>query len=102
MTEQTRIMVKSALTDYPELRDSDAKLIAILWTVELSESGYALSNLPTQKFMQILADGKLTSSETITRVRRRLQEQYPELRGAKYNQRQANQEKVKKDLGYGQ
>jgi hypothetical protein len=31
-----------------------------------------------------------------------VQEETPELRGKKYNERQAKQEQVKKDLGYGQ
>jgi hypothetical protein len=35
-------------------------------------------------------------------MRRKAQEEHPELRGAKYNQRQDRQSSVKKDLGYGQ
>jgi hypothetical protein len=47
-----------------------------------------------------MAFGKLTSADTITRVRRLIQEETPELRGKKYNERQAKQSIVKKDLGY--
>ena len=60
------------------------------------------TTLPAQKFLRILADGQLTSSDSITRMRRKAQEENPELRGAKYNQRQDRQSLVKKDLGYGQ
>ena len=49
-----------------------------------------------------MAWGKFTSSETITRVRRKLQEEFPDLRGKNYDKRQAKQSEVKKDLGYGQ
>jgi hypothetical protein len=35
-------------------------------------------------------------------MRRKAQEEHPELRGTKYNQRQDRQSSVKKDLGYGQ
>jgi hypothetical protein len=50
----------------------------------------------------MLAEQRFTSSESITRMRRKVQEEFKELRGAKYAKRQSNQEKVKKDLGYGQ
>jgi hypothetical protein len=60
------------------------------------------TTLPAQKFLRILADGQLTSSDSITRMRRKAQEEHPELRGAKYNQRQDRQSSGKKDLGYGQ
>jgi len=48
-----------------------------------------------------MAYGNFTSSESITRMRRKIQEENPSLRGEKYAKRQANQEQVKKDLGYG-
>jgi hypothetical protein len=51
-------------------------------------------------FLKLMANGRLTSSDTITRVRRLVQEETPELRGKKYDERQAKQSQVKKDLGY--
>lgn len=100
MKQETRTVVIELLTQYPTFRDSDEQLVAWIWGLEMNTKGYSTGTLPTQKFLRILADGQLTSSDSITRVRRKAQEENPELRGAKYNQRQANQEKVKKDLGY--
>jgi hypothetical protein len=51
-------------------------------------------------FLKLMANGRLTSSDTITRVRRLVQEENTELRGKKYDERQAKQSQVKKDLGY--
>jgi hypothetical protein len=36
------------------------------------------------------------------RLRRKLQMERPQFRGERWKAKQANQEKVKKDLGYGQ
>jgi hypothetical protein len=44
----------------------------------------------------------LTDAQTITRLRRKLQMERPQFRGERWKAKQANQEKVKKDLGYGQ
>lgn len=45
-----------------------------------------------------LAQNKLTSSESIIRIRRKLQELNPELRGNLYEKRQKNQNKIKNQL----
>ena len=48
-----------------------------------------------------MSKSKLTNTETITRVRRQLQEQNKELRGQNYINRQTKlQNKVKMELGY--
>ena len=102
MKQETRTVVFELLTKYPTFRDSDEQLVAWIWGLEMNNKGYSTGNLPAQKFLRILADGQLTSSDSITRMRRKAQEEHPELRGAKYNQRQDKQSSVKKDLGYGQ
>lgn len=82
--------VKKLLQNYPQTRDSDDKLVAIIWgedTVKRSES-----------ILVLLADEKLLSYESIGRARRKVQELCPELRGKKYFQRQGLQVEVKKDL----
>ena len=52
------------------------------------------------EFCILYSTDKLTDAQTITRARRQLQMKNPELRGEKYKDRMANQEKVKEDLGY--
>jgi hypothetical protein len=90
------------LTQYSDFKDNDQQLVAWFWKLEMEAHGYPASSTPTQTFFKLMAFGKLTSSDTITRMRRRVQEEFVELRGEKYSKRQSNQEKVKKDLGYGQ
>lgn len=87
------------LNQYSEFKDNDQQLVAWFWKLEMEAHGYP-SSMPTQTFFKLMAFGKLTSSETITRVRRLVQEENPSLRGKKYIERQAKQEKVKKELGY--
>jgi len=90
------------LTQYSDFKDNDQQLVAWFWKLEMEAHGYPASSTQTQTFFKLMAFGKLTSSDTITRMRRRVQEEFVELRGEKYSKRQSNQEKVKKDLGYGQ
>ena len=51
--------------------------------------------------MKMFADSKLTNIKTIERMRRKLQEEHPELRGKLYTVRKETiQDQWKKDLGY--
>ena len=51
--------------------------------------------------MQLFANSKLTNIKTIERMRRKLQEEYPELRGRVYNNRKGViQDQWKRELGY--
>jgi hypothetical protein len=102
MTKDTKELVIQLLTEKPQMRDNDEFLVAWIWKLELEAMGYPTPNTPSQQFLKMLAEQRFTSSESITRMRRKVQEEFKELRGAKYAKRQANQEKVKKDLGYGQ
>jgi hypothetical protein len=88
------------LTQYSDFKDNDNQLVAWFWKLEMEAHGYPHQHYPTQTFFKLMAFGKLTSADTITRVRRLIQEETPELRGKKYNERQAKQSIVKKDLGY--
>ena len=83
--------VKKMLEDNPHLRDSDNKLIANIWFNDSQQK-------TKMGFLQELADGKLTTPESITRARRKVQEECPELRGKKYRERQDEQDNVKQQL----
>ena len=83
------------LTNFPHLRDSDEKLCANIWFSHLEHSCYNV-----KQFLKMYADGKLPNSDSITRCRRKIQEEHPELRGNSYSQRQAKQEKIKEELKY--
>ena len=88
--------VKYLLNRHPVLRDDDNRLIINVWLKEdtlILQSGF-------QYVANELISGGLSSPESITRARRALQKEFPELRGEKYKARMQEQERVKKDLGY--
>lgn len=77
--------VRPILEKIPATRDSDRLLIAEVWTREMQ-------NLPekvtqTSSVIDLLMDGLLENPETITRIRRKLQETIKELRGEKWTVR---------------
>lgn len=74
--------VKGLLETNPTLRDSDRKLIWAYWIV------YDKA-MPTDKTVLTLEEYmKTTPGESITRARRLVQEQIPELRGTEWVQEQ--------------
>ena len=79
-----KIELKHLLTNNPDLRDSDPKLISTVWNKQLQDP-----NISAVELMLYLASGKLKSTESITRARRLIQEQNPELRGKTYGNRRA-------------
>ena len=82
-------------------RDSDNKLIANFWFHEIKAMGKDPNTLTAFGLLDLMSKSKLTNTETITRVRRQLQEQNKELRGKNYINRQTKlQNKVKMELGY--
>ena len=54
--------------------------------------------MSAHELLKLLAEHKLASSESIRRGRCKLQELKPVLRGAKYNERQKQAQKVKKEM----
>ena len=98
---KTKEVVKELLTIKPHLRDSDNKLIATYWFNELKEKQIDPNKINGLEFMQMFANNKLTNIKTIERMRRKLQEEDPELRGKLYKARKETiQDQWKKDLGY--
>jgi hypothetical protein len=93
--------VQSLLTQYPLLRDSDSALLAYVWARALKAMNRDLDHLDARGLLSIIAAGKMPAMESVTRSRRKLQEENPELRGQRYDQRQRQTTKVKEELGYG-
>lgn len=89
-------VVFDLLERFSHLRDSDEKLVANIWHNRIKHLG----GIDAHFFLQMYADGRLPSSESITRCRRKIQEENPDLRGKLYAERQAKQEDIKADLGY--
>ena len=98
---KTKEIVKNLLIQKPHLRDSDPKLIATYWFNELKKKNIDPTEINGLEFMKMFADSKLTNIKTIERMRRKLQEEHPDLRGKLYKVRKETiQDQWKKDLGY--
>lgn len=99
---KTKEYVKKLLQKYPMLRDSDPHLIATYWHDELKIKGINLHNITGYKLLKdYICQSKVTSSETIRRMRAKIQEDDESLRGKYYKGRQTIlQDKMKAQLGY--
>jgi len=78
-----------------EARDNDNYLIWLVW-----ENFYRASMADMMTFSDDFINNKIPSADSITRYRRKIQEEYIELRGKKYDERQNKTKKVKTELGY--
>tara|TARA_R100000781_G_C4063124_1_gene121756 strand:+ start:774 stop:1082 length:309 start_codon:yes stop_codon:yes gene_type:complete len=98
---KTKEEVKQLLIDKPHLRDSDPKLISTYWWLELKRKDIDPNKMSGLDFMKMFAYGKLTNIKTIERMRRKLQEEHPELRGKLHKIRKEEiQNQWKRELGY--
>jgi hypothetical protein len=79
-------------------RDDDNKLIANLWFKMCKKRGSDLFELPSINLLQMLINKHLPSGDSITRCRRKLNEQYPDTRGKSYKGRKKEQEEVRKEI----
>ena len=74
------------------MRDSDSKLVATIWWLEIIDK-MSSSKMSAIDLLKVIGHKKVTSWSSITRVRRKLQEMNPELRGKKYQKRQESTKK---------
>ena len=77
--------VRKILTKYQKARDNDNLLIVHMWTNK--NNSLKSINAPFRDFAEEFIQGKYPSSESIRRVRQKLQELEPNLRGLKYAER---------------
>jgi hypothetical protein len=87
--------VKYVLQRVKQSRDNDNLLAWIIWQNRNPE---AMKDLETFKVKFCL--NEMPSVDTISRLRRQIQEQDETTRGLKYKERQLKQALIKKDLGY--
>ena len=83
--------IEGLLISYPQLRDDDRRLVANVWYGEMNKDGIT-------DFLTAYATKQITMSDTITRIRRKLQEDRPDLRGAKWAERHKKETQVIQDL----
>ena len=88
MIKEKEGMVRKILRKHPVTRDDYNKLISTYWSEELKELGINIHHYNAHEFLMLMWSGKLSSTESITRCRRKVQEVTPELRGKTYKVRQ--------------
>lgn len=86
-------LVKFYLEKYPETRDDYKLLLVKIW-----KDQYATFNCDSiEDFLMKIASGDLKNADSISRARRRVQEEYPSLRGDTYAERQSKAQEYKLD-----
>ena len=88
--------IKAILETFPNTRDSDIELYARYLKIELPEQ---FQNLLVISMLKLVKSGAISSFDTVSRCRRKLQEDNELLRGEHYEVRQDFSENVKKDVG---
>jgi len=96
--KKTKEYIIHLLTIKPELRDNDQRLVSNVISQFLILKKLDANNMTAWKLLMMYADGELPAADYITRVRRKVQEETPELRGKKYQQRHKKAEQVKNNL----
>ena len=93
--------VEKILRRAKKYRDSDGLLMLEYYKRKLASEEKPLpgiSFLSAGEFIEKMIFGDLPFPDTITRVRRRLQEKYPELRGSEYLDRKKHAREVKTEI----
>ena len=85
--------IETFLKKFKALRDSDERLMANIWGKYIGIDKIVALN--ASDLLKLLSKGMLPSYESISRCRRKLQEEFPELRGKKWKTRHEN---IKKDV----
>lgn len=77
-------------------RESDTRLIVSIWAKFLGESN--IEKMSATDLLNLFSENRLPNPESIRRVRQKLQETNPYLRGKNYNNRQEEQINVQEQL----
>lgn len=81
-----KLQVQDILTRYPEARDSDRELIALYWEIQ---QPLLFAFRTAEAVIRAFKACELTMPDDITRTRRMVQMQYPDLRSTKQKERDA-------------
>ena len=90
--------VKALLVKHPHLRDSDNRLIATIWKFDIIHMKLDMAFMTAMDVLILYSQEKLTNAETIRRVRQKIQEENPELRGTVNEARKEQGESVRKEI----
>ena len=95
--KDVKTKVEELLTTNPRTRESDNLLVATFYFHEMGGKD-VLNNVSAFDFLKKMSSGGLTSFESISRARRKIQEQNPHLRGSNYIEKQNLSEEVRENI----
>ena len=87
--------VQHALQKHPALRDDDNRLIANIWFKKLP----TIDKLSGRDLLIWIAKGRLPSFESISRCRRKIQQEDKSLRGELWDKRHQIASDIRKEIG---
>lgn len=87
--------IKELLETIEQLRDNDNLLVTTYYSILLRER---LKKLNATELLKLLRDGVLPPADSICRVRRKIQADYPELRGKSYLKRKVLEVEVRENI----
>jgi len=94
--KKLEVIVEKLLLHQPDTRDNDKLLILKVWAYQ--NPNIRSSDFSFISFATDYLKGDYADSESITRARRKLQENNPHLRGEKWYERHQEAEEVKKQI----
>jgi len=89
--------VRELLVKYPEYRDDDNRLVSAFYYTKYG-GREAFEGISAFQFLKDFAEKRFPLPDNITRVRRKLQEKEPELRGEKWAERHKLEQETKTDI----
>tara|TARA_R110000796_G_scaffold31780_2_gene83924 strand:+ start:2011 stop:2382 length:372 start_codon:yes stop_codon:yes gene_type:complete len=98
MIKEKAKKVEAILREYPQSRDCDLDLIARYWFREIKGANTNFTDEQIKAFCLLVKSGKISLPDTITRARRKIQEEMPDTRGDKYDKRHLATGIVKQEL----
>ena len=93
LSKSLQSIVRGVLTDSLNSRDCDRLLCAEVWWNQMRRT---VSK--DEGFLDMYVKGELTTADSITRCRRKLQEEDKTLRGDKWYERKGRAEEVKQEI----
>jgi len=90
--------VKALLVKHPHLRDDDYRLFATIWKFDLLRMREDPLEITGERLLFLYSDQQLTNAETIRRVRQKIQEENPELRGTVDDKRKQQAEEIRHEI----
>jgi len=90
--------IRTILHEKSKTRDNERLLHCYVWWIEIEKLYPTKAQAACQDFLRIYLDGHLTPPSTISRARRKLQEEDKTLRGEKWYKRKGRAEEFKQDI----